>query len=44
MSSAEIQLFSLLDKGLESLTGKEKLFTKIVIFYIGMRKVLNVIP
>ena len=43
MSSAEIQLFSLLDKGLETLSGKEKVFAKIVIFYIDMRKVLNVI-
>ena len=43
MSSAEIQLFSLVDKGLENLLGKEKLFTKIVTLYIGMRKVLNVI-
>ena len=43
MSSAEIQLFSLLDNGGETLPGKEKLFTKIVIFYIDMRKILNVI-
>ena len=43
MSSTEIQLFSLLDKGLENLPRKEKLFTKIVTFYIGMRKILNVI-
>ena len=43
MSSAEIQLFSLLDKGLETLPSKEKLFTKIIIFYIDMRKILNVI-
>ena len=43
MSSDYIQLFSLLDKELESLLSQDTASRKIASFYIDMKKILKVV-
>ena len=43
MSSDSNSLFSLLDKELESVLGKEEAFRKIAKLYIDMKKILKVV-